>query len=256
MKSCKRPRKDAGRRGGGYAMKRGNIGFRASLAFLCLILAEPAFALDTMSLLGEGPARELLEGKKPIFVETSGIVPVNFNQALGVLRHPAFMTNVQTAYNEMIDDDGKPEFTIQQTSTNTYFYVNRKGERTDITELARRQTSASCFDIVLYSAGKRSFGNYQAVIHVQVVAEGENASRYVAMVHAYPENAVSRFFARHLGLIERYFNKKTSLLSTMISTITLGLCETENATAAKQDADAADVPTSFAFNIPKIRASE
>ena len=197
----------------------------------CLVLyvlwplsGAAAQPLDTMALLDEGPSRTLLEGKKPIYAETSGRVPVNYSQALEILQQPGFMNNVQEAYTNLIDEDGTPEFTIQQTSANCYFYVNRKWERTDITEIMRRNTSADRFDIILYSTGQRFFGNYEALIHVRVKADGEGASTYVAAVYAYPENAVSRFFARHLGLVDRYFRKKTVHMTDMITTITCSLC--------------------------------
>lgn len=195
---------------------------------LCALLCQlvvPALALDTVALLEAGPSKELLQGKKPIKAEAKGSAPVNFDAALQVLRHPDFIANVQDAYCKLIDDDGTPEFTIQQTSTNTYFYVNRKDERTDISEVMRKKTSEESFDIILYSAGKRFFGKYQALIHIHVTKDGENKSTYVASVYAYPENAVSRFFVRHLGLVERYFKKKTGHMTEIVTTITCSLCE-------------------------------
>ncbi|VGO11692.1 hypothetical protein PDESU_00238 [Pontiella desulfatans] len=203
---------------------------KMKLCALCVLLWQfvvPALALDTLALLGTGPSKTLLQDKKPIVAEAKGSVPVNFDAALHVLRHPDFITHVQDAYCELIDEDGTPEFTIQKTSTNTYFYVNRKDERTDITEVVRRETVEGCFDIILYSAGKRFFGAYQALIHIQVLKEGENNSTYVASVYAYPENAFNRFFARHLGVVERYFKKKTGHMSEIVTTITSSLCEEE-----------------------------
>ncbi|QBG47211.1 hypothetical protein EGM51_07305 [Verrucomicrobia bacterium S94] len=208
-----------------YTCDSGRV-FRAGIAgAMLLCCVAEVQALETVPLLPEGPSKTLLQKKKPIYAETSGSVPVNFKAALQVLLDPAFMTNVQEAYNTMIDDDGKPEFSIQQTSSNTYFYVNRKNERTDITEVLRKQNSETEIDIVLYSAGRRSFGKFQSVIHIRVEQESESVTRYTAAVYAYPENAVSRFLVRHLGLVERYFRKKTRNLTAMITTITSGLCE-------------------------------
>lgn len=186
----------------------------------------PAFAgLDTLALLEAGPSKTLLENKKPIYAETGGQVPVNYEQALEVLQDPGLMVNVQDAYCRLIDEDGEPEFSIRQTSSNAYFYVNRKGERTDITEVIRRETSDSSFDIVYFSAGQRFFGEYQALIHVRITAEEESNTRYTASVYAYPENAVSRFFARRLGLVKRYFKKKTEHMTEIITAISCSLCE-------------------------------
>lgn len=188
------------------------------------LLAFSAYAMDTVSLLDEGPAKQLLEGKKPICAETSGEVPVPFDQALAVFAQSNLLGRVQQEYCELLTDDGKPEFAINQTSTNTYFYVNREGERTDITEVLRRQTGGDTFDIVLYSAGKRFFGHYEAVIHVQLARSAEGATDYTAVVYAYPENAFSRFFARHLNLVERYFAKKTNQMAGIVTTISCSLC--------------------------------
>ncbi len=198
---------------------------RNALVVAALLCVAKVQALETLPLLPEeGPSKELLESKKPILAETSGSVPVNFNDALQVLLDPNFMNNVQNAYNTMIDDDGKPEFSIQQTSSNTYYYVNRKNERTDITEVMRKQNAETEIDIVLYSVGKRSFGKFQSVIHIQVTQESPSVTNYTAAVYAYPENGVSRFFVRHLGLVDRYFRKKTAHLSAMVTTIVCGLC--------------------------------
>lgn len=184
-------------------------------------------ALETKALLPDGASKNLLENKKPLYCETEGVVPVDFAQALKVFAHPDLLVNVQAAYTEKVLEEGAPEFSIQQTSETEYHYVNRKGERTDIAEVMRAKTSGETFDIVLYSTGKRFFGKYQAVIHVQLLDCGEAGVGYVASVYAYPENAVSRFFARHLNLVEKYFNKKTEHLTEMITVISTSLCEEE-----------------------------
>ena len=199
----------------------------------------PVAALDTLSLLEDGPSKSLLQRKKPIHAETAGSVPVDFDRALVVFGQPDLLQSIQDAYCELIAESDEPEFTIQQNSSNTYFYVNRKGERTDITEVLRKPTSDNTIDIVFYSAGERFFGDYQAVVHVQVVDDGEDGIRYTAFVYAYPENAFSRFFARRLGLVERFFKKKTAEMTGIITTITCNLCEDvalESAVAEDQSA--------------------
>lgn len=205
---------------------------------LMVMVGLSAQALDTLPLLPDGPSKALLEGKKPICAETTGMVPVEFTRALGVFEDPSLLQNVQDAYCKLVTEDGTPEFTIEQASSNTYFYVNKNDERTDITEVLRKQTSESTFDIVYYSAGKRFFGYYEAVIHVQIVDDGEGGSRYVASVYAYPKNAVSRFFARHLGLVERYFEKKTGDMTGIITTIACNLCEENPSEPSQEETEA------------------
>lgn len=187
----------------------------------------PVFALDTLSLLGEGPARQLLQGKKAIRAETDGRVPVGFDQALAVLSQSNLLDRIQREYRELLAENETPEFIINQTSSNTYFYVNQKGERTDLVELLRQPASDGAFDIVLYSAGNRFFGYYQAVIHIRLFSNGTGGSNYQAVVYAYPENAFSRFFARHFNLVERYFAKKTGQMAGIVTAIGCSLCGKE-----------------------------
>ncbi|MBN2161967.1 MAG: hypothetical protein JXR25_08375 [Pontiellaceae bacterium] len=196
---------------------------------LCVLLwhiSVSVRALDTVVLLQNGSSKTLLEQKDPILAEAAGTVPVPFSKALVLIETPTLLNDVQNAYRGLMMDEGEePEFTIQQNSTNTYFYVNRDGERTDITEVLRRRTAENAFDIVYYSKGERFFGDYQAVIHVQVSPSGATNSTYAASVYAYPENAVSRFFARRLGLVKRFFKKKTAEMSGIITAITCSLCD-------------------------------
>ncbi len=190
------------------------------------LIASSAHALDTLSLLkNDGPSMTLLLEKKPIYAETEGSVPVSFPDALVVFEQPNLLQSVQDAYCELTAEIGKPEFTIQQASTNTYFYINRKNERTDITEVLRQRNSDNAIDIIYYAIGERFFGKYEAVIHVQITGDNGEQTRYVASVYAYPENAFSRFFARRLGLVERFFRNKTSELTGLITEITCNLCE-------------------------------
>lgn len=219
--------------------------FRIVVALLVVgLMAGSVQALDTVSLLPDGAAKTLLKKKKPIRASSGGSVPVDYNKAMLLLETPTLLTDVQDAYSELMPDGEEPEFTIEQNSTNSYFYINRKGERTDIVEVVRKKTSDTTFDIVYYSAGKRFFGHYQAVIHVQVTSAGDEASKYVASVYAYPENAFSRFFARRLGLVKRFFNKKTAEMSGIITTITCNLCErTEEETTVAEDQPDSNPPS-------------
>ncbi|MDZ8120195.1 hypothetical protein [Pontiella agarivorans] len=198
---------------------------RGALGFAVLLCGISVRALETLPLLPDGASKTLLESRNPIYCETEGRVPVDYAQALKVYAHPDLLVNVQAAYSEHVLKEGAPEFSIQQTAEKKFHYVNRKKERTDISEIFRRETSDTTFDIILYSSGKRFFGNYQAVIHVQLLDCGDAGVGYVASVYAYPENAVSRFFSRHLGLVEKYFNKKTGHLTEMITVISRSLCE-------------------------------
>lgn len=191
--------------------------------------AVSARALDTLALLEGGAAKELLENRKPILATIEGEVPVSYAKAVMLFERPAFLQDIQDAYAEELAEDGTPEFTIHQTSSNTYFYVNKNGERTDIEEVVRKTTEdGSAMDLVFYSTGKRSFGNYRALIHAHMVSFGTNTTHFKAVVYAYPENAVGRFLARHLGIVERYFRGKTGEMTGIITTIAQRMCESES----------------------------
>jgi hypothetical protein len=200
---------------------------KSMMTALC-ILAMPAVsqlhALETLSMLETGPSRTLLERKNPIKATTKGTLPVKFVGMMRVLSEPDFLENIQRAYSELIIEGETPEFRINKTSDKTYYYINKNGERTDILEVLRRKTSDTTFDIILLSSGKRFFGNYEALIHVQITRKGEQVD-YVSSVYAYPENVISRFLARRLGLIERYFRNKASHMTGIISIISCKLCE-------------------------------
>ena len=59
---------------------------------------------------------------------------------------------------------------------------------------------------------------------MQLTQEGEGNTRYTASVYAYPENMLSRFFARSLNLVDGYFKKKTAHMTEIITTISCSLC--------------------------------
>lgn len=197
---------------------------RHAMTLAMVACAAGASTLDTAALLDGGIQKKLLEEKNPIRAETSGIVPVPYGQALAVFSQSNLLACVQREYCELLAENGTPEFTINQTSTNTYFYINANGERTDITEVLRHPSPDGSFNIVLYSVGERFFGRYEALIHVQLTDAGPDGTRYAAVVYAYPENAVSRFFARHLGLVDRYFSKKTGQMAEIVKAIGCSLC--------------------------------
>ncbi len=209
---------------------------RVRICFLLfLMLSVTAFALDrqdTAALVTDDLSCGLL-AKDIIRAETGGTVPVNIQSAISVFQLPSFLTSVQEEYARMLSPGKLPEFTVQQSSTNTWFFINSHQERTDITEVAGRLTGADQFDLAYYTQGCRFFGFYQALIHVRLAGEG-GATRYTVAVYAYPENGFSRFFARHLNLVEKYFRSKTGEISELAVQISTRLCNPESTGALAQ----------------------
>jgi hypothetical protein len=197
-----------------------------------LMLSVTTFALDrqeTVALVTDALSRELLE-KKVICAETDGTVPVDIQSAISILQQPSFLTNVQKEYARMLPPGKRPEFAVQQSSARTWFFINGHQERTDITEVAGRVTGVDQFDLAYYTQGRRFFGCYQALIHIRLTGDG-NSTRYTVAVYAYPENGFSRFFARHLNLVENYFRSKTGEISELAVRISTRLCNPESTDA-------------------------
>jgi hypothetical protein len=201
---------------------------RVRLLLILLALSMQAGAIglpETEGLVSDDLSRTLL-AKEFIYAETGGNVPVDIGSAITLLRQPSFLTRVQEEYESLLPPGKQPEFTVQQSATNSWFYINKKQERTDIIEVASREGADDTFDLAYYTEGRRFFGFYQALIHVQLTGEDES-TRYTVAVYAYPENLVSRFFARHLNLVERYFRSKTDEISVLAAQISTRLCGLE-----------------------------
>ncbi len=202
---------------------------RVRLLAILLMSSTSVFALstpDTRELVSDDLSRALLE-REFIYAETDGTVPVTFCSAISVLQEPSFLDRVQEEYERTLPPGSRPEFTVQRSATNAWYYINKKQERTDITEVADRVTGADTFDLAYYTQGRRFFGTYQALIHVRLARSG-NETGYTVAVYAYPENSFCRFFARHLNLVEKYFREKTGEISETAVRISTRLCREED----------------------------
>ena len=201
---------------------------RACFLLIMLALSVPVLALELpeiTALVSDNLSLTLLK-KEFIYAETEGTVPVSIHSAISVLQQPSFLTRVQEEYEKLLPSGKHPEFTIQQSATNTWFYINKKQERTDITEVAGRMNGADTFDRAYYTQGRRFFGFYQALIHIRLTGTGDSTD-YTVAVYAYPANNFSRFFARHLQLVEKYFSSKTGEISELAVRISIRLCNDE-----------------------------
>jgi hypothetical protein len=198
---------------------------------LLFILLVPVLSLaaiqtpETIALVSDDISRALLN-KKFIGAETGGTVPVPVREAVTILERPDFLTRVQDEYEKLMPPGKRPEFKVEQNPDGTWFYVNKCGERTDIRQVAGQKTGTDSFDLAYYTQGRRFFGFYQALIHVRLTGTGSSTD-YTVAVYAYPENGVSRFFARHLQLVERYFKSKTGEISAIAVQISTRLCGDE-----------------------------
>jgi hypothetical protein len=194
--------------------------------FILAAACSGAPALETADFLADSPAKELLE-KECIRAATSGMVPIPFDSAARILDQQDLLEIVQAEYARSISEEGSVKFPIIETAPGHFHYINQKGQRTDIVELYRSQSEDSAFDIILQASGKRFFGHYDVIIHVQVQDASADGVVYTAQVHAYPHNGPMRFFARRMGSVERYFRKNTSNIEWLACSIGQGLAEKE-----------------------------
>lgn len=163
----------------------------------------------------------------------TGLVDVAFRDAVVLFERVNLLDDVQAAYARMLGEGEKPEFVITQETTNRWSYVNKSGHASVIEELHRAiQTNGNEAAVVYFTEGERFFGKFRAVIEVAVRPDEDGAaSHYEVAVYAYPVNSFSRFFARHLGVVDRFFRDKTREITHLAVSICRDLMETDIPTA-------------------------
>ena len=198
------------------------------LFFLISILLPVvgAFALGTAELVTDEQALEVL-GKKCVRLGTSEMLPINFQTARAVLERPDLAHAAQIEFAESISANGAVDFPVIEDAPRKYHYISDKGQRTDITELYRKQTDAHTFDYVVLASGKRFFGGFDVVVHLQVIDAEEAGVVYTVITHAYPRNWLTRFSASKIGVTKNFFKKKMKMISWVAREIGVNLCEAE-----------------------------
>jgi hypothetical protein len=194
--------------------------------FILLLFSASVYATGTADLLTDPAAKEILE-KKCIRFGTTEVLTVEFDTACRILIQPQLLQAVQEEFIRSISKTGKVDFPVIETAPGTYYYINEKGKRSDITEHYRRKTNEHTFDYIVQASGKRFFGGYDVIIHLQVIDAEPAGIIYSVNTHAYPRNMLTRFSARKLGPVKNYFKKKMKLISYVAREIALGLCEKE-----------------------------
>lgn len=154
----------------------------------------------------------------------TGRVDIVFEDAVTMFRQPDVLDLIQKEYALQLPKGEKPEFTIKPCGTNQWSYVNKDKQYSEVHEISRIiAADAQSVDLVYYSRGQRSFGWFRAAIAVRMTRAGAASSDYEVKVWAFPESSFSRFFARHLGLVEDYFEDKTSSMTELTVKISRGL---------------------------------
>lgn len=193
------------------------------MMILCLGLAGRGVELP--GVVSEHPLVVSLMAEHYLHIRGEGRVEVAYGTAEAMLSLEDVLTEVQRAYGALLPPGEEPEFVITAEAAGVYRFVNRKGQHTRIEELLRASCEREGTDMVLYAAGRRGFGDFRSLtwIRVRPAADGTEACEWAVEVFAYPENRVSRFFARNLGVADRYFRRKTKEISALAAEIALYL---------------------------------
>jgi len=178
-------------------------------------LAGAAAAADYRAL----PLYQSVATAHVIRVEGEGVVEVAYPTAQALFEKDDILDAVQEAYAALLPEGERPEFEVVSGGDRTWSYVNRHGERSRVVELHRDIRPEERAFLVYFTEGERFFGSFRAVIEITVTPTDAASSRYDVRVLAYPERSVSRFFARHLGIAERFFRSKTREVTDLTVTI-------------------------------------
>lgn len=196
------------------------------VVYLWFAMAGVCSALDTVARVGGDAAAARVLEKNPIRVEAKGSVPIAYADAVRMFASPTLLADVQAEYARLLPEGEEPEFVITQTSPVDYHYVNKSGQETAIREVHRAEHEGPTTEVVFHAKGRRFFGDFQAVIHI-AARPAEAGTDYTTRVYAYPENSVSRFFARHLRLVKLFFNSKTEEIEKLSIQISRALTRTD-----------------------------
>lgn len=203
---------------------------RFILQLLLLMASFSVYALDTIELVSDPSALEILN-KKCIRLGTSEVLPIEFKTACKALEQPRLVQAMQDEFCRTVSNNGEVDFPIVQISRNEYYYFNENGKRSDIKELYKKQTDAHSFDYIVLASGKRFFGKYDVVVHLQIIDAGTAGIIYSVQVHAWPHSWLTRS-SHKIGLTKSFFKKKMKLVSWVAREVGSGLCEQEEKKAA------------------------
>lgn len=183
-----------------------------SLSFL----GVPAGFANYLNVVERSPHYQSVIQEDYIRISGGGRLSVSYEAVRMMLKQDDILDVVQEAYAAQLEDGQKPEFEVKSRGHRHWGYVNKSGQASEIIELYRHIEPGQPAQLILFTRGERFFGDFKAIVKVFVhpVAEGE--LDYELQVYAYPENSVSRFFARHLGIAEHFFRAKTTELTNLV----------------------------------------
>jgi hypothetical protein len=197
------------------------------------VLASGAQAALPVSLAAAPEVQSVLSNKC-IHIETKGKADADFSDLLTVNRRSDLLDAVQREYAAMLPAGEKPEFEIKEISPGKYFYLNRKNQESHLTELMRELRPDGKIHAVYYVEGERFFGDFRALVHVEVDDAGAGKVSYNAEVYAWPQNSFCRNLARGLQFaIGSFFRSKTGEMTDIFLKVCSRLVEENRLAAAR-----------------------
>jgi hypothetical protein len=191
-----------------------------------LSAAGPAETNELRRLAAQHAPSLTLLARNTIQVEGHGTLPVDFRVAVRVLSQSNLLDRVQEEYARSLPEGRKPEFVLHPAGSNTWTFVNRHGQHSEVCEVARVPVASNALAAVFYAKGERFFGLFESLTFIRAAADDKGHIGYTVRVLAYPHQPVCRFVIRHLGLAERFFQEKTKELEGVSARICGRLCET------------------------------
>jgi hypothetical protein len=169
------------------------------------------------------PSLALL-AREAIRVDGAGTIPISFTSAMDVLTGSNLLDRVQRAYAESLPAGQTPEFALNPAGSNTWTFVNRHGQHSEVCEVARAFAATNEIVAVYYAAGDRFFGRFESLSLIRVTPTDRGQVNYTVAVFAYPHQPLCRFVVRHLNLLERFFREKTKELESVSARVCGRLC--------------------------------
>ena len=172
---------------------------------------------------GDARVRSVLDAHF-ISCSSSGEVAISFADAEDLIGRSNLLEVVQDEYARQLRPGERPEFVVEAVGSNAWHYVNRSRQASDVVEVARVcRAPAGPVEVVLFTSGERFFGRFRALIEIRLEPAGAQRCRFASRVWAYPESALPRFFARHLGLVDSFFRDKTGEMTDLCVRIVDGV---------------------------------
>ena len=187
------------------------------MTVIALLMASLKAWGSIESLVEESPAAMAVLEKKCIQAGTSGAVALPFDAVVRMVAQPDLLERARATYAATLAEGKAPTVTVIDHGHSRYEMINRKGRRTEITEVYRHAGAESTLDSVYHVKARRFFGLFEAVIHVQGQSVDAEQTRFSVDVYAYPHNRLVRGVTRQLRLVERFFDKKTVYLTDIIT---------------------------------------